>query len=472
MKIQAITYNNHPIMGNLSLSFMDENGEPYDTIIFAGENGSGKTTILKTIASISKKLEPNCKIICRLDESDLLKIQELSGNYNLRENKVELFTGNAGNYTIKYNLAAGGAREEIVWGNGSPVQSHDNNIMSLYFSKLVIKFKTNDKEPTFKDVHSTTELTVDKADDPHSSIYANDLNANELLVNINSQDANEAMNKIRDGINVSAHNVENRILRFRKAFNDFFDNKLRFLEVRDFDVFFEKDGKKFKIDGLSSGEKSIVQYGAFYLKNQNANETFFSLVDEPEQSLHPLWEDKILQYYKDILTKNSQQSSQLFITTHSEYVIRDAHVAKDLIIILKRKEDGTIEATPSSELNLFPSGPTYNEIKYSTFNLLTADFHSELFDFLHRAYLDQGQLTRGSISEFDNLLATDNLCPTTNGITPNLRNDKTLPVYIRNFIDHPSGADSQGQQCRRQYTDNELKQSAEYLISKIRNLPH
>ena len=90
-------------------------------------------------------------------------------------------------------------------------------------------------------------------------------------------------------------------------------------------------------------------------------------------------------YYKDVLTKDQQQLSQAFITTHSEYVIKDAYEAKDLIIILKRNENGKIEAISSLKLDLFPSSPTYNEIKYSAFDLITPDFHSELFDFLQKS---------------------------------------------------------------------------------------
>jgi len=50
MKIRKIKYNNHPVIGNLELDLVNPNtGLPYDTIVFAGENGTGKTTILSTL---------------------------------------------------------------------------------------------------------------------------------------------------------------------------------------------------------------------------------------------------------------------------------------------------------------------------------------------------------------------------------------------------------------------------------------
>lgn len=458
-------------MGDLSLSFKDENGEPYDTIVFAGENGTGKTTILRTISSICNKLDQNCEIECKIENSDRTKLRELGFTNEIRNDTIVLVPSaqSSAVMDVKYKLIVGQEKKEIVWPN---LQNSETNLVAKYLSSIVMKFKTNNQEPNFQDINSTTKLTVDEPHDDNRNriLYANQLNASELLVNITSQDATELLQKVRSGNEVSAANAENRVARFRTAFNNFFDNQLEFLEVENFKIWFQKGDNKFEIGKLSSGEKTIVQYGAFFLKDQNANETFITLIDEPEQSLHPHWEDKILQYYKDILTKDQHQLSQAFIATHSEYVIKDAYEAKDLIVVLKRNENGKIEAMSSLKLDLFPSSPTYNEIKYSAFNLTTPDFHSELFDYLHTFYVEQGYLADGKISTFDTFLSNDSNCPMTSNITPNLRNDKTLPVYIRNFIDHPSGKNDQGQPNRRKYHDDELDLSIKYLVDKIKSL--
>ena len=52
MKIKTVKWNNHPVLGNLEIDFTNPTtGQPSDTIVFAGENGTGKTTILETISS-------------------------------------------------------------------------------------------------------------------------------------------------------------------------------------------------------------------------------------------------------------------------------------------------------------------------------------------------------------------------------------------------------------------------------------
>ena len=49
MKIKNIKFNNHKILGNLEVDFLNANKEILDTVVIIGENGSGKTTLLKSI---------------------------------------------------------------------------------------------------------------------------------------------------------------------------------------------------------------------------------------------------------------------------------------------------------------------------------------------------------------------------------------------------------------------------------------
>ena len=51
-KIKNISFSNHPVLGNLSLDFCNSNGSAVDTIIMAGENGTGKSTILQELYAI------------------------------------------------------------------------------------------------------------------------------------------------------------------------------------------------------------------------------------------------------------------------------------------------------------------------------------------------------------------------------------------------------------------------------------
>ena len=53
MKIRKIEFKDHPILGDMKLDFTDQDGKVINTIIFAGENGTGKSLILNTIYGFS-----------------------------------------------------------------------------------------------------------------------------------------------------------------------------------------------------------------------------------------------------------------------------------------------------------------------------------------------------------------------------------------------------------------------------------
>ena len=52
-KIKAVKFIEHPVLGNLELNFCDAYDNPVDTVIFAGENGVGKSTILQELYNIT-----------------------------------------------------------------------------------------------------------------------------------------------------------------------------------------------------------------------------------------------------------------------------------------------------------------------------------------------------------------------------------------------------------------------------------
>lgn len=51
MKIQGLKFKNHPILNDLDMDFSKDDGTAYDNIVFVGENGCGKTSILYEISN-------------------------------------------------------------------------------------------------------------------------------------------------------------------------------------------------------------------------------------------------------------------------------------------------------------------------------------------------------------------------------------------------------------------------------------
>lgn len=55
MKIRKVKWDNHPILKKLELNFVKSDNTTYNSIIIAGENGVGKTSILQTINTFLNK---------------------------------------------------------------------------------------------------------------------------------------------------------------------------------------------------------------------------------------------------------------------------------------------------------------------------------------------------------------------------------------------------------------------------------
>ena len=49
--LKTIEWDNDKILGNLKLNLTKSDGSAYNTIVLAGENGTGKTRILQTLST-------------------------------------------------------------------------------------------------------------------------------------------------------------------------------------------------------------------------------------------------------------------------------------------------------------------------------------------------------------------------------------------------------------------------------------
>ena len=62
IKIRKVEYVGHPVLGDFKVDFTDLNNKSVDTIIIAGENGVGKSTLLNSLYSLCSNSMPISKI--------------------------------------------------------------------------------------------------------------------------------------------------------------------------------------------------------------------------------------------------------------------------------------------------------------------------------------------------------------------------------------------------------------------------
>ena len=249
----------------------------------------------------------------------------------------------------------------------------------------------------------------------------------------------------------------------------FFD-AVKFKEIDNQDpkekkIIFDKNGKSISVDSLSTGEKQIVFRGAHLLRNLNGMKGGIAFVDEPELSMHPKWQKKVLQYYRNLFTIDGVQSAQLIIATHSEYVLRAALEDRDnVLIIVLTEEGGTIHARRVTAPSVLPS-VTAAETNYLAFGVLSSDYHIELYGYLQRKTGNETVKSCDDYISSQTQIYDQNIHSKSSQFTDKWNRTTyyaTLPTYIRNQIDHPNPIPH--------YSENELKLSTELLI-KLCQMP-
>ena len=427
-------------IGNLELDFINhQKRKAYNTIVFVGENGCGKTTILQLSAqshSVPKDKDHVSPEVMYVDYFDL------KGSFD-----------------------------------GEPVALRylhpDDNTRLAEFIAIPLEqyFDGESEGQRLSTANMSTEVHRDKCIYLESEVKFAYKGENALFSHYNDryldcmikEDYSSLVQKIMDM-------PHRHYFKFKAKVDEFFaGHNLEFVGIKqdgsgDYEVLFGRNSTEIPIGELSSGEKQIVYRTAEILLSNKLGNNPVVIIDEPELNMHPKWQQRILQYYRDLCTQAREQSMQLFIATHSERVVEEA--LKDdenvLVIILKEK-DGKIEFSPVEQDMLLLPSPTAAEVNYLAFNVPTIDYHISLYGYL------QELSGKGSVKECDAYTEDyiekhylNNKHSYMKDYKYNNTTYKTLPTYIRNAIHHPDSG--------RKYSPEEFERSIELLREMLQDL--
>lgn len=361
MKFRNIEFINHPILGNCNFDFTDKNVNVADTIIIAGENGCGKSVFLNELynfspASLTSDNQGELKSTLILTENEFSSLT----NHEIFRSYVPIINND---YTINKEITTHrNSNIKNDWQQSTfslkNTEMLQISIMGNYWNPMICRSIFSDVEINFNP-NNISSITSENIDKPNLTKIKSESNLatriTQLLIDIKSLDDSDLSDWVaaNPGIAPPDEVKEIRMKRFTKAFDSIFPYK-RFKGIRNIDgqkkVLFEEFGKEMPIEKLSSGEKQIVFRGSFLLKDKISTEGAFVLVDEPELSLHPRWQMKILSFLKSLFTNEEGiQTSQIIITTHSPFIIHNCDRSNDKVIILEKSEEGVISVsdTPS-----------------------------------------------------------------------------------------------------------------------------
>lgn len=479
MKIKSIELTNNSFFGNLSIDFVDSSGNIMDNVVIAGENGCGKTQFLNIIYDFFdfslRKIggnEVRTFVFC-LTPDELNQIQGYLGNNNKLQNPTGVIkiTKNFqqadswnGTQILYESLDSNG---NLSWCSIAPYTLLDNADIKKFFKAIFSTVEINYKP---KESNNITSNEIDE--EVQKSLQSGDNLATEiqqLFIDIQANDANDLQIWVDNNPGVAPPtNITNtRIKRFKNAFSTIFTN-LNYSRIATTGnkkkVYFIKGTQDIDISALSSGEKQIVFRGAFLLRNQQSIKGCTVLIDEPEISLHPVWQDKIFEYYRNLFIDSSNQpTSQIFMATHSQYVLKSGLMhCNNTLIILFNHNGSSVNVRKITAPLVLPT-VTSAELNYVAFDILSSDYHIELYGNLQNKIAHLNGAPECSVKQCDTYITQQseyNVAthrkPSSHTTRYGTTNYETLCTYIRNAIDHPDPS--------RTFSEAELRTSIELLI--------
>ncbi|SUY48136.1 ATP-dependent OLD family endonuclease [Clostridium putrefaciens] len=370
MKVKSVYIKNFKALKDFHIDFNN------NVNVLIGENGLGKTTILETIYNIitsnrnfiENESSDGCKLKVALTEKELSAVNRWTKNPN------EQFLSNEDEIIINNHKIS----KEIDVKQKVSIATllKENWIRKIVYLPTDVNFKKY-KVETPKKIKQDVNIGIILNSDEMN------INLKEYLVNIHYKDLED----------ISIGETPHRIEKFRKLYNSFFEEK-EFIGVKDFEPLFKiKDtGETHSVDELSAGEKQIFFRGGSLLQ-MNLNNSII-LIDEPELSLHPEWQQKILGFYKGI-----GEDNQIIIATHSPHIVSSCK--KEEVIVLGRCDGNTVVKNDIEETY----GWTVEQLLLSVFELKSVrnpEVQQQL-DKFKMLYINKEKLNHSELAEFNEL---------------------------------------------------------------------
>lgn len=274
MKIRELYIEDYKMFKDFKIDFVDKNKNPLPIIILAGVNGSGKTTLLECL---NVEIESNIDIQTEFGEINLALLNDkMAHNY----------------FTVVQDYS------ECIEAFPSGIDDIKN--VADEFVKTFYYF-LKDKD------YRSSEITE------HFSNYMKDIFDNlDIGFKYSHLDKD-------DNVWFSSNTSLNQEYYYTAKNND--------LNI---------ETNLFKIKDLSTGEKTLLSK-VLYLYFKDYKDKVI-LIDEPELSLHPSWQNRVLKIYENFAKLNN---CQIIITTHSPHIIGSAK--NEYLRILTKNREGNIK---------------------------------------------------------------------------------------------------------------------------------
>ena len=336
MKIKNLHIKEYNGLENLYLNFESE-GKVLDLVVLVGINGSGKTRVLESIHywfEMFRSKAVNVELF--YEENEIEVLESLMDSEGLTEVEKEAqkdieFTDCLRNikfYNYDYRH------------NKTENRNYNSKIISRSFEKLKIFPKI---------IYVPTEINFEEIKKAQTNLkkeysFINIVDSYEIK-DIPSYIATRISKVANEEEDLTMGQVRKKVFEEINGIFEILKLDVKLSEIskdeNSMPIFTDSSGKKFGINELSSGEKQLFlrTLAIKMLEPENS----IIMIDEPELSLHPKWQQKIIDVYKKIGKNN-----QIILATHSPHIL--GSVEKENIILLIKNQDGNVETRLGKEL--------------------------------------------------------------------------------------------------------------------------
>ena len=337
MKIKNLHIEEYNGLENLDINFESE-GKVLDLIVLAGINGSGKTRVLESIRywfEMFRSKAVDVELFYEENEKEVLK--SLMNSEGLTEIEKEM------QKEIEYTDCLRNIKfyNYDYRHNKTENRNYNSKIISRSFEKLKIFPKI---------IYVPTEINFEEIKKAETNLkkeysFINIVDSYEIK-DIPSYIATRISKVANEEENLTMGQVRKKVFEEINGIFEILELDVKLSEIskdeNSMPIFTDSSGKKFGINELSSGEKQLFlrTLAIKMLEPENS----IIMIDEPELSLHPKWQQKIVDVYKKIGKNN-----QIILATHSPHIL--GSVEKENIILLIKNRDGNIETRLGKELS-------------------------------------------------------------------------------------------------------------------------
>ena len=325
MKIKTLHIKKYKGLENLNINFESE-GKVLDLIVLAGINGSGKTRVLESICYFFDML--NSKII---------KLQNFFEENEKNVIKELMKKGDLTGFNLSKELEFIDCLKNIDYFYDDYLNGRNNDKFSSFVVRSFEKLKIFPKI-----IYVPTEINFEEIKKAQTNLkkeysFINIVDSYEIK-DIPSYIATRISKVANEEEDLTMGQVRKKVFEEINGIFEILELDVKLSEIskdeNSMPIFTDSSGKKFGINELSSGEKQLFlrTLAIKMLEPENS----IIMIDEPELSLHPKWQQKIVDVYKKIGKNN-----QIILATHSPHIL--GSVEKESIILLVKNKNGVVE---------------------------------------------------------------------------------------------------------------------------------